>query len=95
MNTLTTLAAHYGPGAHEGPGPWWPVFPLIWLTAILAVIFIVSAARRRRWEDCGPQSGRSRLAERFATGEIDEDEYRNRLAVLDERRRGRRGRDLS
>jgi len=46
--------------------------------------------RRRRWDDCGPQHGRSRLAERFASGEIDETEYRSRLAVLDEHRKGRR-----
>ena len=90
MNTLTTLAAHYGPAHHDGAGAWWPIFPLFWVTAIIAAILIVSAMRRRRWADCGPQNGRSRLAERFAAGEIDENEYRSRLAVLDEKRKGRR-----
>ncbi len=90
MNTLTTLAAHAGPGYHDGPGAWWPIFPIFWLVAFIAVIAFVTTMRRRRWQDCGPSTGRSRLAERFAAGEIDEDEYRSRLAVLDENRKGRR-----
>lgn len=87
MNTLTTLATHYD----GGPGPWWPIFPIFWLLFFIAV-FAFFATRRRRWHDCGggPSSGRSRLAERFAAGEIDEEEYRTRLAVLDENRGGRR-----
>jgi putative membrane protein len=88
MNTfITTLATqdHY----YDGPGPWWPIFPIFWLLAFIAVVAFVST-RRRRWQDCGPSSGRGRLAERFAAGEIDEDEYRTRLAVLDENRRGGR-----
>ena len=88
MNTLMTLAAH-DPGYYHGPGPWWPIFPIFWLLAFIAVA-IFFATRRRRWSDCGPSSGRSRLADRFAAGEIDENEYRSRLAVLDENRRGRR-----
>ena len=90
MNTLMTIAAHAGPGYHDGPGAWWPIFPIFWLLVFIAVIAFF-ATRRRRWAyDCGPSTGRSRLAERFAAGEIDEDEYRSRLAVLDENRRGGR-----
>lgn len=88
MNTLMTLAAH-DPG-YNGPGPWWPIFPIFWLLAFIAFAIFFATMRRRRWNDCGPTTGRSRLADRFASGEIDEDEYRSRLAVLDENRRGGR-----
>ena len=89
MNTLISIAAH-DPGYYNGPGPWWPIFPIFWLVAFIAVILFIGTMRRRRWHDHGPSTGRSRLAERFASGEIDEDEYRSRLAVLDENRKGRR-----
>jgi putative membrane protein len=89
MNTLMTIAAH-DPGYYNGPGPWWPIFPIFWLLVFITVA-VFFATRRRRWgNDCGPSSGRSRLADRFAAGEIDENEYRSRLAVLDENRRGGR-----
>lgn len=84
MNTYIAalVTDHY-----DGPGPWWPIFPIFWLLAFIAVavVVFVTAMRRRRWQDCGPSSGRSRLAERFAAGEIDEDEYRTRRAVLNEK----------
>jgi putative membrane protein len=89
MNTLMTIAAH-DPGYYNGPGGWWPIFPIFWLLFFIGIVAFI-ATRRRRWSDCGPSStGRSRLSERFAAGEIDEDEYRSRLAVLDENRRGGR-----
>jgi len=89
MNNFMTLAANGGHG-YDGPGAWWPIFPIFWLLVFIAVIAFFGTMRRRRWHDYGPSTGRSKLAERFAAGEIDEDEYRARLAVLDENRRGRR-----
>jgi len=89
MNTLMTIATHAGSG-YDGPGPWWPIFPIFWLVAFIAVLLFFATMGRRRWHDHGSSTGRSRLAERFASGEIDEDEYRSRLAVLDETRKGRR-----
>jgi putative membrane protein len=89
MNTLMTIASHYPGNHHEGAGAWWPIFPIFWLLVIIAVIAFFATMRRRHWNDRGPSTGRSRLAERFAAGEIDEDEYRSRLAVLDENRKGR------
>ena len=89
MNTLMTIAANSGNG-YDGPGGWWPIFPIFWLLVIIGFIAFFATMRRRHWHDHGPSSGRSRLAERFASGEIDEDEYRARLAVLDEGRKGRR-----
>jgi putative membrane protein len=93
----TTLADHY-----DGPG-WWPLIPLFWFTAFIVFFFV--AARlgwwgRRRY--CGGHDGyygdsaresRARLADRFAAGEIDEQEYRSRLAVLDDTSTVREGRD--
>jgi len=90
MNTLMTIAANAGGAGHDGPGGWWPIFPIFWLLVIIGFIAFFATMRRRAWHDHGPSTGRSKLAERFASGEIDEDEYRARLAVLDEGRKGRR-----
>jgi putative membrane protein len=75
---LATIATHhwgYGPGL-------WILFPLLfWGTLIF---FLVTRGRR-----FGPswRSGEAVLAERYARGEIDADEYRNRLATLREQGR--------
>ncbi len=76
----STLAAH---DHYDGPGGWWPIFPIFWLLIFLTVAFFVS----RRARHCGPgrRTGVARLSERYATGEIDEAEYRERLAVLKEK----------
>ncbi|MFF1302390.1 SHOCT domain-containing protein [Streptomyces sp. NPDC058307] len=76
-----------------GPGPWILFFPLIWAAVVLGVVTVLrrTAWRGRRglWRapaDAGP-SGDSPIAmlgRRFASGEIDEDEYWRRLSVLDE-----------
>ena len=68
----------------EGPGAWWPIFPLMWLLVIGAIITTVVLVGKRRSRVGPVQAGQSRLAERFAAGEIDEQEYRERLAVLKE-----------
>jgi putative membrane protein len=72
------LAHHHGPYAHGGWFPWFPLVPLfffgLWLTLFLTV--------GRRWRQPYRQSGESVLAERYARGEIDEDEYRHRRSVL-------------
>lgn len=75
-----TLAAN-----QDGPGSWWPIFPIFWLLFFLTVVFVIS--RRARHCGGGTRSGVARLSERFAAGEIDEAEYRSRLAVLKEERR--------
>ncbi|MFJ7156391.1 SHOCT domain-containing protein [Streptomyces sp. NPDC101118] len=81
MNTL----------AYDGPGPWILFLPLVW-TAV--VITVVTVLRRTVWRGRrGPWQGRAvhgehspiaMLGRRFASGEIDEDEYWRRLSVLDE-----------
>ncbi|MFF7972531.1 SHOCT domain-containing protein [Streptomyces sp. NPDC007905] len=76
-----------------GPGPWILFLPLIWaLVVIGAVTFLRRTVRRDRggpWR--GPGGGRPAgdsplavLGRRFASGEIDEDEYWRRLSVLEE-----------
>ncbi|MCT7356388.1 SHOCT domain-containing protein [Streptomyces sp. 15-116A] len=88
MQTL----AHFGDG---GPGAWILLFPLIWALVIGGGIALL---RRTVWRGRhGPgrtapagDSPITVLGHRFASGEIDEDEYWRRLSVLDEQF-GRKG----
>ncbi|MDQ0989213.1 SHOCT domain-containing protein [Streptomyces sp. V3I7] len=76
-----------------GPGPWILFFPLLWAAVVAGAVTVL---RRTVWRgrgapwrpmDAGRPAGDSPIAilgRRFATGEIDEDEYWRRLSVLDE-----------
>jgi putative membrane protein len=64
----------------DGPGHWWPIFPIVWFLFI--VFLVVMFVRYRGHSHRGSYAGESRLAERYAAGEIDEAEYRERMAVL-------------
>jgi putative membrane protein len=83
---------------HGGPGPWILFFPLIWAAVVIGVAtFLRRTVRRGRrgpWHTTEDRpTGDSPLAvlgRRFASGEIDEDEYWRRLSVLDEQF-GRKG----
>jgi putative membrane protein len=77
----TQLLAH---DTWDGPGPWWPLFPLFWIAFIVVILAVFGRFGRRRWHS-GSYAGESRLAERYAAGEINESEYRERLAVLREK----------
>lgn len=92
MTMLTTLATH--PGSwHDGGGApgYWPVFPimfgLFWLAVLGAGFYLV---RRRMTVSAAATAAASDpmakaqelLAERFARGEIDEDEYLMRRSAL-------------
>jgi putative membrane protein len=90
MTTMNTLAWHGG-----GPGPWILLFPLIWVFAVAAVITVL---RRTVWRgrggpwhriagqpsQHGEHSPMAVLGRRFASGEIDEEEYWRRMSVLEE-----------
>ncbi|MCO5985199.1 SHOCT domain-containing protein [Actinoallomurus spadix] len=72
---------HHGPWQHaDGPG-WWPVIPLafglFWLLVIGGGGYLLWRRSAK-----APTSAESVLAERYARGEIDEEDYRERLAVL-------------
>jgi putative membrane protein len=74
---MSVLALHAGWG---GPGPW---IGLAWLVVLgIVVAFVVFRARRGGWFDRGHGSAEAVLAERYARGEITEDEYRRSRAVL-------------
>ena len=60
---------------------WVPFFPLIPLLFI-GLWILVFATFRRRWRHHPQQSGESVLAERYARGEIDDREYRERRTTL-------------
>ena len=75
-----------------GPGPWILFFPLIWAAVVFGVVTVLRrTVRRGRGGPWRPMDGRPTgdspiavLGRRFASGEIDEDEYWRRLSVLDE-----------
>ncbi|MEU3200803.1 MULTISPECIES: SHOCT domain-containing protein [unclassified Streptomyces] len=94
MQTL----AHFGDG---GPGPWILFFPLLWALVIGGGVALLRRTAWRGHRGRGPvrplvehDSPIAVLGRRFASGEIDEDEYWRRLSVLDEEF-GRRGRDTA
>ena len=97
ISALTTLPAGVlpagvgpggvGPGNHwDGPGWWWPIFSILWLLFLIAIITTFGFLGRRRWRHmegyAGRRAGEARLAERYASGEIDEQEYQRRLETL-------------
>ena len=77
-----------------GPGPWILFFPLIWAAVVIGAVTLLRRAGRRGgrgpFRSAGPRDGVGAdspiavLGHRFATGEIDEDEYWRRLSVLNE-----------
>ena len=75
--TELLLAYHHGPG-HDGWFPFFPLVPLLFVGFWITVFFVVG----RRWRSSGHRSGDAVLAERYARGEIDEAEYRQRRSVL-------------
>lgn len=76
-----------------GPGPWILFFPLIWAAVVVGAVTLlrrgVWRGRGGPWRAMGDgrpagDSPVAVLGRRFASGEIDEDEYWRRLSVLDE-----------
>lgn len=86
MNTLITTAAAVA-DRWDGDRPdWWPVFPILWFLIIVGGIVTAVLVSRRNREAAGARAGEAVLAQRYAAGEIDEEEYAARLAVLRRRR---------
>lgn len=84
VSPLSTVLAHpYGGHEHwGGPGPWWPIIPIVWLLIVVTFVAVMAHFGRRRWMSHMTGAGQARLAERYAAGEIDEQEYERRLATL-------------
>jgi putative membrane protein len=76
VEVRTVLAAWSGYGWGAGPG--FLVFPLFWLAVIVGLVFLF----RRRRDHRHTEPGEAVLAERYARGEITEEEYRQRASVL-------------
>jgi putative membrane protein len=69
-------------GGGWGGGPWIGiVWLLFWAALVVGAVYLL---RRRPSHREPSESAAAALAERYARGEIDEDEYRKRLRVLRE-----------
>jgi putative membrane protein len=69
-------------------GGWWILSgPLLWLLLIVAIVLLVRGRTGRSpWTGGGRESGIDVLERRFAAGELDADEYRERRSVLEDKR---------
>jgi putative membrane protein len=76
--TISTILTWHGHHGGWGPGPWWP---LAWLLFWGAVAVGVLWWRRRH---PARPNAEAVLAERYAQGDISDEEYRQRRAVLSE-----------
>ncbi|RKN45063.1 SHOCT domain-containing protein [Streptomyces hoynatensis] len=71
-----------------GPGPWVLLFPVIWAAVAFCAVWLLRRTAWRRGFGPGghrhPGSPLAVLGRRYAAGEIDAEEYRERRAVLSE-----------
>jgi putative membrane protein len=86
MTTMITSAAVLADGGSHGH--WWIWIPFFWAFWLLvAVLLFWRFGPRSRLRRCtggpgGTRDARAILAERYASGEINADEYRQRLETL-------------
>ena len=78
--TTTSVAAASWNG--DGPPAFWPIFPIAWFLVLVTAGVVGFLVVRRNRAEAPRRAGEARLAEKFAAGEIDVDEYRTRLGVL-------------
>lgn len=79
--TLYTLVAAWDDDGHG----WfwlWPLVPLFWILVCFFVLRLFFWRGRGYWRGPGGPDARAILAERYARGEITNDEYRERLGNL-------------
>jgi putative membrane protein len=78
MMFVTTLLAD----THWHHHWWFVIWPIVWLLVFFVLArFVFWRGRRGPWTPAGPDP-RTILAERYARGEIDHQEYRERLGNL-------------
>jgi putative membrane protein len=86
ITTLSTAAITVA-DRWDGDRPdWWPIFPIMWFLIIVGAIVAAVVISRRNRDAAGPRAGEAVLAQRYAAGEIDEEEYAARRTVLRRRR---------
>lgn len=78
-HTMLTAATAAGPYWHGGGAPF-PVVPAFLFLAFLVALVAFGVLRRGSWR--ARADARSVLADRFARGDIDAEEYRSRLSEL-------------
>ena len=78
---ITTASGVDGPW-NGGPPAFWPIFPLAWFLLLATAAVVGFFVVRRGRAEAPRRAGEARLAEKYAGGEIDEEEYRTRLGVL-------------
>ncbi|RDV44814.1 hypothetical protein DOE76_11400 [Leifsonia sp. ku-ls] len=94
LSSLATAVASAPCVVAYGPhfaGWWWIFVPIFWIL-VFVLLFAFAGRRWRRaaiarggyggWGNGGTRSAESTLAQRYANGDIDEQEYRARLEVL-------------
>lgn len=81
---LATYAVYAYPGWGHGPGAggpgWWLVFPIVFWALVLSVVGYL--IYRRSPKQQARSAAERTLAERYARGEISEEELRQRRTVL-------------
>ena len=82
-DSITTLAITADRWDGDRPD-FWPIFPILWVLFIAGIIVVAVLYHRRNRETAPRRAGEARLAERYAAGEIGEEEYRTRRDVLRE-----------
>ncbi len=81
MDGVALILAGHEHWAEHG-GEWWPIFPLFWILFAVGLVYFISRRKAHYRRNRSRYTGQSVLAERYAKGEIDEREYRDRLEVL-------------
>ncbi len=86
MLTTTVLAQMMDRGDMDGGGHWWAWLIGVVVLVLIVVLIVFVVMRMSAPSAAAPRSDRPSaedlLAERFARGEIDEDEYRRRRDAL-------------
>lgn len=81
---ITTTSVASGPWGGDGPPAFWPIFPIAWFLLLVTAAIVGFVVLRRSRAQAPRRAGEATLAEKYAAGEIDAEEYRTRRGVLRE-----------